>query len=131
MAYKRKTIDCYAIEGNCGYGWDIECNCEDFKDAKEQLKTYRKHVNYPVRIKKWREKINEWEILQIGVTTMTYTAQGVEIVHDNKSWDFMTHEQKLQFINEQSMETKANIIARKIKRNEKRGIVSAFRKKVN
>ena len=62
---------------------------------------------------------------------MTYTAQGVEIVHDNKSWDFMTHEQKLQFINEQSMETRANIIARKIKRNEKRGIVSAFRKKAN
>lgn len=21
--YKRKTKDCYAIEGNCGYGWDI------------------------------------------------------------------------------------------------------------
>lgn len=21
MAYKRKTVDCYAIEGNCGYGW--------------------------------------------------------------------------------------------------------------
>ena len=29
MAYKRKTVDCYAIEGNCGYGWDIECYCED------------------------------------------------------------------------------------------------------
>lgn len=26
MAYKRKTKDCYAIEGNCGYGWGIECN---------------------------------------------------------------------------------------------------------
>lgn len=26
MAYKKKTKDCYAIEGNCGYGWDIECN---------------------------------------------------------------------------------------------------------
>lgn len=41
MAYKRKTKDCYAIEGNCGYGWDIECNCEDRKDAKEQL---TKHI---------------------------------------------------------------------------------------
>lgn len=39
MAYKRKTKDCYAIEGNCGYGWDIECNCEDYADAKAQLKT--------------------------------------------------------------------------------------------
>ena len=49
--YKRKTVDCYAIEGFYeGYGWDIECNCEDYKDAK---------VNYPVRIKKWREKIKE------------------------------------------------------------------------
>lgn len=28
--YKRKTVDCYAIEGFYeGYGWDIECktNC--------------------------------------------------------------------------------------------------------
>ena len=38
MAYKRKTVDCYAIEGNCGYGWDIECYCEDIADAKKQLK---------------------------------------------------------------------------------------------
>ena len=36
-----------------------ECNCEDYKDAKVQLKTYRENVNYPVRIKKWREKIKE------------------------------------------------------------------------
>lgn len=49
MAYKRKTKDCYAIEGNCGYGWDRE-------DAKVQLKTYKENVNYPVRIKKWRER---------------------------------------------------------------------------
>ena len=58
--YKRKTVDCYAIEGFYeGYGWDIECNCEDYTDAKVQLKTYRENVNYPVRIKKWREKIKE------------------------------------------------------------------------
>lgn len=55
--YKRKTTDCYAIEGNNGYGWDIECYCDDWKDAKIQLKTYRENVSYPVRIKKWREKI--------------------------------------------------------------------------
>lgn len=59
MAYKRKTKDCYAIEENCGYGWDIECNCEDRADAKVQLKTYRENVNYPVRIKKWRERISD------------------------------------------------------------------------
>lgn len=55
--YIRKTKDCYAIEGNCGYGWDIECNCENKEDAHEQLKTYRENVNYPVRIKHWRERI--------------------------------------------------------------------------
>lgn len=59
MAYKRKTRDCYAIESNCGYGWDIECNCDDARDARVQLKTYRENVNYPVRIKKWRERIDE------------------------------------------------------------------------
>lgn len=57
--YKRKTVDCYAIESNCGYGWGIECNCEDWKDAKFQLKTYRENVSYPVRIKRWREKIQK------------------------------------------------------------------------
>lgn len=51
--YKRKTVDCYAIEGFYeGCGWDIECYCDDWKDAKVQLKTYRENVNYPVRIKK-------------------------------------------------------------------------------
>ena len=44
--YKRKTVDCYAIESFYeGYGWSIECNCEDLKDAKIQLKTYRENVN--------------------------------------------------------------------------------------
>lgn len=57
MAYKRKTVDRYAIIGNCGYGWDIECNCENIHDAREQLKCYRLNVNYPVRIKIWRERI--------------------------------------------------------------------------
>lgn len=58
--YKRKTKDCYAIEGFYeGYGWDIECYCDDRKDARERLKDYRDNVNYPVRIKKWREKIQK------------------------------------------------------------------------
>lgn len=55
--YIRKTKDYYAIEGNNGYGWDIEYYCENKKDAHEQLKTYRENVNYPVRIKHWRERI--------------------------------------------------------------------------
>lgn len=58
--YKRKTVDYYAIEGfHEGYGWEIECNCEDARDAREGLKDYRNNVKYPVRIKKWREKIQE------------------------------------------------------------------------
>lgn len=55
--YKRKTKDCYRIEGNCGYGWNTECECEDYLDAKSLLKDYRENVNYPVRIKKYRENI--------------------------------------------------------------------------
>lgn len=54
MAYKRKTHDEYSIVGNCGYGWDIECNCEDLADAKRTLKDYQENVNYPVKIQKRR-----------------------------------------------------------------------------
>lgn len=57
IMYKRKTRDCWCIEGNCGYGWDIETECEDLSDARIQLKTYKANVNYPVRIKKYRERI--------------------------------------------------------------------------
>lgn len=55
MGHKCKTRDCYAIEGNCGYGWDIECECDDLTDAKRQLRTYRENVTYPIRIKKYRK----------------------------------------------------------------------------
>ena len=57
--YKRNTRDVYCIMGNCGYGWDVECNCEDYADAKIQLKTYRENVNYPVKIVKRRERIGD------------------------------------------------------------------------
>ena len=56
--YKRKTKDAYYIYGNCGYGWDIECNAEDSADARRLLKEYRSNVNYPVKIVKRREYIN-------------------------------------------------------------------------
>lgn len=45
MTYKRKTKDCYAIEGNCGYGWDIECNCEDYADAKSTVENIQRKRN--------------------------------------------------------------------------------------
>ena len=57
MAYKQKTEDVYYIMGNNGYGWDIECNCEDLADAKRLLREYRENVNYPVKILKKRERI--------------------------------------------------------------------------
>lgn len=56
--YKRKTKDAYYIYGNCGYGCDIECNAEDSTDARRLLKEYRSNVNYPVKIVKRREYIN-------------------------------------------------------------------------
>lgn len=55
--YIRKTKDIFEIQGNCGYGWDVETTEENYNDAKEQLKCYRDNVNYPVRIVKKREKI--------------------------------------------------------------------------
>ena len=32
---------CIILQGNYGYGWDDEVYCEDSKDARFQLKTYR------------------------------------------------------------------------------------------
>lgn len=57
MAYIRKTIDTWEIQGNCGYGWDTETTEETFKAAREQAKVYRANVSYPIRIKLVREKI--------------------------------------------------------------------------
>lgn len=43
MAYQRKTKDEWAILGNYGYGWDVECYCDDYQDAKATLKAYREN----------------------------------------------------------------------------------------
>lgn len=58
MVYQRKTRDRWDIEGNCGYGWDVECSEYTRKEAIAQLQCYRENVSYPVRIVKRREKIN-------------------------------------------------------------------------
>lgn len=55
--YNRKTKDEYEIQGNCGYGWDMETCEETLKEAKAQAKCYRENVNYPIRIVKKRIKI--------------------------------------------------------------------------
>lgn len=38
MAYQRKTYDEYEIQGNCGYGWDVETTEDTYKEAKAQAK---------------------------------------------------------------------------------------------
>ena len=57
MAYKRKTRDEYCIISNCGYGWDVECYCDDLPDARRTLRDYQNNVNYPVKIQKKRVRI--------------------------------------------------------------------------
>ena len=52
--YRRKTHDEFEIQGNCGYGWEMETTEMNFKDAKAQAKCYRENVNYPIRIVKKR-----------------------------------------------------------------------------
>jgi len=56
VAYKRKTYDEYEIQGNCGYGWDVETTEDTLREAKAQAKCYRENVNYPIRIVKKRVK---------------------------------------------------------------------------
>ena len=59
MKYSRKTYDEYEIQGNCGYGWDVETTEITLKDRKAQAKCYRDNVNYPIRIIKKHIKINK------------------------------------------------------------------------
>lgn len=55
MAYTRKTKDEYILLSNYGYGWDEELTEETYKEAKEQLKTYREncpHAQYKIKKKR-------------------------------------------------------------------------------
>lgn len=59
MAYKRKTKDIYILLSNYGYGWEEELEEETYKEAREQLKTYRENCpQFQFKIKKKRVKIN-------------------------------------------------------------------------
>ena len=40
MAYKRKTIDEYEVQGNYGYGFETLITEDNFKAARENLKRY-------------------------------------------------------------------------------------------
>jgi len=56
MTYTRKTYDEYEIQGNYGYGWEMETAEETYKEAKEQLKCYRENGPGSYRIVKKRIK---------------------------------------------------------------------------
>lgn len=60
MAYKRKTVDVYEIEGFYSYGWECVTAEDSHKEARERLKEYR--ANEPgtaFRLVIKREKIVE------------------------------------------------------------------------
>lgn len=60
MPYERKTRDVYAIEQYTGplYGWEEVCCEETYRDARKTKAEYRDNQpEYPVRIRKYRERI--------------------------------------------------------------------------
>lgn len=44
MAYERTTIDVIEIWSNYGYGWDAECEAENWQDARRLLKEYNENA---------------------------------------------------------------------------------------
>lgn len=59
MAYVRKTIDRWDIETNYGYGWEVESEYYDRKEAYRDLRVYKiavAHYGGSCRVKKRREK---------------------------------------------------------------------------
>ena len=57
MAYTRKTKDVYNIVTNYGYGWEVECSEDDYKEAKQRLKEYRENTSAQVKLEKKRERL--------------------------------------------------------------------------
>lgn len=57
MAYQRKTKDVYNIVTNYGYGWEVECTEDTYKEAKQRLKEYRENTSAQVKLKKKRERL--------------------------------------------------------------------------
>lgn len=57
--YKRKTKDVYMMMSNYGYGWEEELTEDTYKEAKQQIKTYRENCkNAQYKIVKKRIKTN-------------------------------------------------------------------------
>lgn len=55
--YIRKTRDEYDIEVDYGYGWDVVCTEDTYKEAQERAWEYRENERKPVRIRKHRIKL--------------------------------------------------------------------------
>ena len=55
MKRVNKYIYGYNLQSNYGQGWETECFEYTFKEARQQLKTYRENSPYPVRIVGARE----------------------------------------------------------------------------
>ena len=56
MAYVRKTVDCWDMMSNYGYGWECECSEYTRKEAKQTLREYRENGDGSYRLEKHREK---------------------------------------------------------------------------
>ena len=60
MAYVRKTVDTWEIQGFYYCSWELETTETSRKDAKERIKEYRQNMpRIPHRIIKKREKIQK------------------------------------------------------------------------
>ena len=59
MAYVRKTIDTWEIQGFYYGSWEMVTTETSRKEAKERLKEYRENAPMAYRIVKKREKIEK------------------------------------------------------------------------
>lgn len=56
MAYVRKTIDVFEVQGLYLGKWELECNELNPKEAKQRAKEYRENnPSVPIRIRRHRE----------------------------------------------------------------------------
>jgi hypothetical protein len=53
---KRKTVDCWRFFLNYGAGWEHEITEYTFADMRENRRAYRENCNYPLEIRRCRER---------------------------------------------------------------------------
>ena len=61
MAYQRKTRDEWQILVNYGYGdgWEHEVSEDSYREARDQVRTYRENCPYPVKMRCKRVPIEQ------------------------------------------------------------------------